>query len=88
MKIINGCLLLLLFGSFSTVAQECLDTLPQLDEDRFSILEQGVLYDSDTGLMWFHCTYGESWVNEECSGTPDLLTLDQALDIAEDTVYA
>lgn len=71
----------------SSYAQSCLETLVQLDEDRFEELEKGLVYDSDTGLMWFRCTYGQSWVNDECTGTEDLLTLDQGLEIAEDLVY-
>jgi hypothetical protein len=43
----------------------------------------GTVTDTTTGLMWQMCSYGQTWSNGQCAGSPVQLNWQQALAVAE-----
>ncbi len=39
------------------------------DEGRFQVLDDAVVLDRQTGLMWMRCSLGQRWENGRCVGT-------------------
>lgn len=67
-------------------AQTCLDDLASIDESRFESNGDGTLYDSNTGLFWTVCSYGQSWERSGCSGSAVQIGLAEAFQVA-DSLY-
>lgn len=60
MKLITVSIVLALGLSFSVAAQQCFDEVGVVDnEDRFVVNTDGTVSDTQTGLMWQRCNYGQ-----------------------------
>jgi hypothetical protein len=78
-----ACVLTLSSGAYGQI---CLDDLASIEESRFEANGDGTLYDSDTGLFWTVCSYGQSWGRSGCSGTAVQIGLAEAFQVA-DSLY-
>ena len=45
----------------------------------FVINGDGTVTDGDTGLMWQHCNYGQIWDEEQCTGSAEAISWDEAV---------
>jgi len=50
---------------------------------RFVDLDNGLVLDRPTQLIWMRCAVGQSWTGSGCSGSADALSWAQALVVAE-----
>lgn len=50
----------------------------------FSIIANGLVQDTVTGLMWMRCSYGQTWdnTNSTCTGSPASITWQDALQLS------
>jgi hypothetical protein len=48
----------------------------------------GTVTDTVTGLMWQKCSYGQTWSDGECTGSPTYMTWKQALQATENLTWA
>ncbi len=74
-----------------TSAQVCYSAVTQTTPDsRFVVNDDGTVSDSETGLMWQRCTFGQNYNNETdtCEGTSQQLNWGEALRGAENASYA
>ncbi|MEJ6474400.1 DUF1566 domain-containing protein [Pseudoalteromonas piscicida] len=87
MKLITGTLLTLIFASFCQ-AQTCVDT--GISTSRFTVNADGTVLDSETGLMWQRCNYGQSYnsSSQSCEDNAQQLTWSQALTVAQQDNFA
>ncbi|MCO6355704.1 DUF1566 domain-containing protein [Pseudoalteromonas shioyasakiensis] len=72
-------------------AQVCYSAVNETTPDsRFVINEDGTVSDSETGLMWQRCTFGQSYDSDTdtCEGTSQQLTWGEALRGAENATFA
>lgn len=76
-KSILGFVLMTLFVSPSFAA----DTIQ--DENNETLMSKGMWKDPKTNLIWMRCSYGESFVNGTCSGSPTKLTWGDAATLIE-----
>ena len=51
---------------------------PYVSADTFVVNGDGTVTDTDSGLMWQQCNYGQAWIGTECTGSEDTRTWDQA----------
>ena len=58
------------------------------DSAQFTDLENGTVRHERTGLIWMRCSLGQTWDGSTCTGVPDELTWEQALDMAFGFEYA
>ncbi len=70
-------------------AQTCLTTGEETSpEENFVENGDGTVTDITTGLMWMQCSVGQTWSTDGCSGDPDELDWQQALQFALGYQYA
>lgn len=82
-------LLMLLFSSYTLLAQTCLDNIEATTPTtNFVDNADGTITDSKRGLMWMRCSLGQTWQNAACVGDASVLTWQQALVSAHGYVYA
>ncbi len=61
-------------------AQECFTEIPaSANELRFTINDDGTIFDKQTGLYWMRCNLGQTWENGICSGDALRLKWHEAL---------
>lgn len=65
-------------------AQVCNEGITRAAPDaRFKDLGNGEVEDLNTGLVWQRCSIGQTWSGSECTGSPESLTWQQALNKAK-----
>lgn len=80
-----------MFFSAQLSAQVCYDELSATTPDtRFTINSDGTVLDTQTGLMWARCSFGQIWDNElsRCTGGAQQIEWQQALSLANTTRFA
>jgi hypothetical protein len=83
-KIVRKLMLLgLLLISSNSYSQTC-----QTQEDRFILDDFGTAIDTSTGLMWMRCYVGQTWNNSSCEGEAEKLNWQDAMDLANNYVFA
>jgi hypothetical protein len=76
---------LCLLSTAALGVQTCFDTLNETNViDNFTQLNNGLVQDNITGLMWTRCAYGQTWDNTNltCLGTPVQITWQDALQLS------
>ena len=84
-------ILVLLWAAFSCclAAQTCLsDAIETTPIVNFVDNGDGTVSDTTTGLMWMQCSLGQTWQAGQCSGDPDALNWQQALQQAHGYTFA
>lgn len=56
--------------------------------DRFSINDDGTVTDNETGLQWMRCSLGQTWDNNNCSGYPTTVAMEDATYSADRLAFA
>ena len=79
----------LLFGACSIVhAQTCPDGLATISDGRFEDQEDGTIYDTETGLLWWRCSWGSEWSAAQCREEPVQVGWADALALAQEQTMA
>ncbi|WP_462157397.1 Lcl C-terminal domain-containing protein [Pseudoalteromonas sp. GB56] len=83
--IVSAC-----FFSSCALAQTCYSLPQSTPLERFEINLDGTVVDTQTGLMWQRCSYGQSFDadTQSCTGSAQQLTWQQALQSAQDDSFA
>ena len=79
-----------LLFSGSAMAQTCYSLTQSTPFERFEINLDGTVVDTQTGLMWQRCSYGQAFNadTQTCSGSAQQLTWQQALQSAQTDTFA
>ncbi|GEK09397.1 Lcl C-terminal domain-containing protein [Pseudoalteromonas peptidolytica] len=87
MKQVISMLLTILFSTVG-YAQTCVGTVT--DTSRYTVNANGTILDSQTGLMWQRCNFGQSYnsTSQNCEGDSQQLTWQQALIAASQDSFA
>lgn len=82
-------LLVSLTYSGLSVARTCnAKMLADAPDNRYSLQADGTALDKKTGLTWMRCALGQTWNGSTCTGTPKGYLWKNALQTAEETVFA
>jgi len=84
-------LLILLIYIYQVNAQTCNADIPLTHPDsRFSVNSNGTVKDEQTGLIWQHCSAGQSWddTTNTCTGSANSYTWQNALMYAQNNTFA
>jgi len=83
-----GTLLLLLTLQHSAYGQTCPDSLETMSDERLVDQDDGTVYDTETGILWYRCSWGEEWSSGQCQETPVTVGWSDALILAEELSFA
>ena len=77
------------FVSYLAISQTCLPNFDAtLKVDEFLDNGDGTATDTSLGLVWMRCSFGQTWLDETCTGDASELTWQQALQAAHGYEYA
>jgi hypothetical protein len=63
--------------------QECLSNVPETArEDEFEKIDGGLVWHTQTNLMWMRCSLGQTWDGSDCLGEATKFTWQEALQIS------
>lgn len=81
-------LLLLAYTPLGT-AQTCSSNITaDAPDSRYILNTNGTALDKKTGLLWMRCALGQFWTGDTCIGLPQSSSWQQALQSAENKVFA
>ena len=88
----NICLLMLLALSlpFSLSADQVINDTIANDwpDERYKVHGDGTVTDKVTGLLWMQCSLGQLHYNNGCSGNATGHTWQEAMEVADDYIFA
>ena len=87
--VINIVLVITLLGGINAHAQTCNGNLsPTAPNERYIDNDDGTVTDIHTGLIWMRCSLGQTWDGTACTGSVQIYTWQQALQVARGYNYA
>ena len=69
--------LMLVGCDFSRATETCHGYITAGDTGRYIILDNGIVFDPDTGTEWYRCAFGQRYATQGCSGDALLVTHDE-----------
>lgn len=73
----------LLLSSVVFAEQFCLSSVPETaSEDEFEKIEGGLVWHTETNLIWMRCSLGQTWDGSDCLGEATKFTWQEALQIS------
>ncbi len=70
-------------------AQDCVDTIvATFDSTQYETTKDGTVTDKKNQLLWTQCSLGQRWQNGHCTGNPQNLTWNDAIQAAKKWKYA
>jgi hypothetical protein len=73
----------LLFCANALAEQACLSSVPETAaEDEFEKIDGGLVWHTETNLIWMRCALGQTWDGSDCLGEATKFTWQEALQIS------
>lgn len=57
-------------------------------DSHYSVNADGTIVDKKTNLTWMRCAIGQTWADNTCTGVPQLMQWEKALETAKNTTFA
>ncbi|MBM95313.1 MAG: hypothetical protein CMI09_05640 [Oceanospirillaceae bacterium] len=72
----------------AVAAQTCPSGLESQLEERLEDQEDGTIFDTETGLLWWRCSWGSEWETAQCQDEPLKVGWEDALVLADELAVA